>query len=437
MRETVVLDTSAIVSDSNALRAYPGKTVVLPWTVLHELDGFKKGKDELARNAREANRILDSLEGDMEKGIKMPNDIIIRVIPDQDIEGPKAIRILKPDDKILSTALWLKNKSKQDVTVVSEDLNFRIKARALGLIATKYFKLDSITTKDEIYSGYQELMVSGAVLKKFHATKQLEIDFDLKDVKLFPNQFVMLVSEADEKATGLGIFKQDKNAVLKLDGEDRKIRGIRPKNREQKMAMHLLMDKDIDCVSLMGNAGTGKTLLALAAALELLDVDNGKTRGLYERVFVTKPVIPVGKDIGYLPGGVDEKMRPWMGGIYDNLRHIVKHPTEIDDLEEQGFLEFQPLSLLRGRSLPKCIFVVDEAQNLNPLEIKTILSRAGMGSKFILTSDVNQIDHPYVDSLTNGAAHCIERFKDQTFAGHITLLKGERSVLATAAAELL
>ena len=427
MAKTYVLDTSVILSDYNALFSFPKEEIVLPMTVLKELDGKKKGCDEVARNARESIRILEGISqnGSLKKGVVLENGCIIRVIPDKNVN--RALKeSLSKDDNIINAAVWLKEKEGKDVELISEDLNMRVIANVAEIPSKAFFGLDKEIVKEEIYSGSIEINVSREVLDEFHHRKEMELE--KLGVSLYPNQFVTLKSG---KQSGLGMYSKDgfvrkiKEIKKVLDGD------VEAKNREQEFALHLLLDEKIELVTLMGLAGCGKTLLSLAACLQQID------KGNYSRLLITKPMVPMGKDLGFLPGSVQEKIAPWMGSIYDNLRFILGDDVLIEDYIQKGKIEFEALTLFRGRSLPNSIILIDEAQNLNRKEVKTLVTRAGHGSKIVMTGDIDQIDSNYTDSLTNGLTYVVEKMKEESISGHITLVRGERSVLATIAAKNL
>jgi PhoH-like ATPase len=428
MAKTYVLDTSVLLSDFNSLFAFPKEEIVLPMTVLKELDGKKKGCDEVGRNARETIRILEGISsnGSLKKGIKLENESLLRVIPDKTVHRSQKESLTK-DDKIINAAVWLKETEKKDVMLVSEDLNMRVIANVADLQSQAFFGFDAVPKKEETYSGSIEIQVDGGILDEFHKNKYLPSE--LFDEQFFPNQFVTLHCG---KQSGIGLYNN--KTISKLNEIKKVMHGdIKAKNREQEFALQLLLNEKIQFVTLSGPAGSGKTLLALSAALQQVE------GGHYDRLIVTKPMVPMGRfgDIGALPGEKMDKIGPWMGSIFDNLRFIVGDDWAIDKLIEKGTIEFEALSLFRGRSLPNSIIIVDEAQNINRIEAKTLVTRCGYNTKMIMTNDNSQIDNPYVDSITNGAVYCIERMKDQEISGHITLTKGERSTLASIAAELL
>ena len=382
MAKVYVLDTSVLLSDFNALFSYPKEEVVLPMTVLKELDGKKKGCDEVGRNAREAIRILESIssQGSLKKGVLLDNECLLRVIPDKAVNKNLKESLTK-DDKIINAAVWLQEVEKRDVVLISEDINMRVIANVADLPSQAFFALDTISKPEEAYSGSIEVDVDCDTLNDFHNRKELAGD-SLGET-LYPNQFVTLKYG---KQSGIGIYK---DGVIRKINEIKKVMhgDIKTKNREQEFALQLLMDESIQLVTLSGRAGSGKTLLCLAAALQ--QVEDCK----YSRLLITKPMVPMGKfgEIGFLPGDKNEKITPWLGSIFDNLRFILGDDMLIEDLMEKGKIEFEALSLFRGRSLPNSIIILDEAQNLNRAEVKTLVTRCGYDTKIIMTADTSQI----------------------------------------------
>jgi PhoH-like ATPase len=339
-----------------------------------------------------------------------------------------------PDNRILSVAYKL-HKEGNKVIFVSKDINARLKADALGL-GVQDFEKQKVNI-DELYTGHRKEVVSREVIDEFYATKELTSE----GFNLLPNEFVLLVDETDEKHTAL-VKANTQGKMLPLNPAAETVWHLHARSKEQRMAMELLMDPAIELVTLVGQAGTGKTLLAIAAALESVI-----SFGRYDRVLVSRPIIPMGKDIGYLPGGKEEKLINWMQPIFDNLTFLLSHGREkeeegsvkkkIDKLLQENILELEALTYIRGRSIPRQYVIIDEAQNLTPHEVKTIISRAGEGTKMILTGDPYQIDNPYLDSSSNGLTYSVERLKGQAMHGHVTLRKSERSGLAAVAAEYL
>lgn len=430
-----VLDTNVLLHDPSALYAFADNTVVIPIYVIDEVDTFKKDLSELGRNARHIARMLDGhrANGKLSEGVPMENGGKLYVALGSRPPLNSTPARTRMDDLILEVALETKEKNASDSTIlVTKDVNMRVRGDALGLVTVDYEE-ESIAI-DELYSGYTEQKVDGAVVDGFFSEGLVPAPTEMA-----PNQFVLMRDAGSAAHTALGRFDQEKEGVVPI----RKLRdgvwGVRPRNKEQHFALDLLMNDDIKLVTLVGKAGTGKTLLALAAGLQKSLEEHS-----FQKLLVSRPIFPLGKDIGYLPGDIEEKLNPWMQPIYDNIELLMGLSTSdraegrsYAELVEMGFVELEPLTYIRGRSLPNVFMIVDEAQNLTPHEVKTIISRAGEGTKIVLTGDPYQIDNPYIDSSNNGLTTVVERFKGQKIAGHCTLTKGERSQLAELATTVL
>lgn len=451
MKKIFVLDTNVLLYDPTAMKRFEDNEVVLPMTIIEELDRFKKQPEMIGRNARQVSRELDELrsQGNIIQGINLENGGLLRVaLCDRETLKTLPVELEgdRNDNAILAVALELKNNCQCRVVMVSKDTNLRIKADALGLEAQDYEtnKVDI----SELYTGVAEVMVKATTIDQLFKNNAITLEGDF-----CPNQAVMLIDEFNPSHTALAIVKDSNGqgssklvAINKLVNAG--VLGINARNREQKFALDLLLNDDIPLVTLVGKAGTGKTLLAIAVGLH--KVADERT---YTRLLISRPVIPMGKDIGYLPGDIKEKLTPWMQPIYDNFDLIFgaqssKDPKEKrnlhthvrrghEDLIERGLLQIEPLTYIRGRTIPQQFLIVDEAQNLTPHEVKTILTRAGEGTKVVLTGDPEQIDSPFIDAASNGLTYVVERFKNDPLAGHITLSKGERSALAERSTELL
>ena len=434
--KTFVLDTNVLLHDHTCIESFADNTVVLPMPVIEELDKFKKETNELGRNARGVIRRLDALRehGRLGDGVKMDNGGILKIIVGSRPVGDSGLEEEIPDNKIIRVAYWL-HKQGERVYFVSKDINARIKADALG-IEVMDFEKQKINF-DELFSGYREVTVKPEVIDAFYANRSVEIP----NLDLLPNEFVNLISEGTEHLTALGRAGGN-GTIVPMNPKIESVFHIKPRSREQRMALELLMDDSVQLVTLVGQAGTGKTLLALAAGLEKVMVQKR-----YDRILVTRPIMPFGKDIGYLPGHKEEKLANWMMPIFDNLTYLMlktssnEHKNtvreKIEKLQRDEIIELEALTYIRGRSIPRQFVIVDEAQNLTPHEIKTIVSRAGEGTKMILTGDPYQIDNPYLDASSNGLAYAVEHMKTQSLHGHVTLTKSERSTLAALAASLL
>lgn len=436
MKKYFVLDTNVLLHNAAAVSSFADNYVVLPMTVIEELDHFKSHSDELGRNARAVVRELDSLraKGKLGEGVEMENGGILKIAMEDPSLSLPLMDMSVPDNRILSVAYNLQQEG-HTVIFVSKDINARLKADALGL-GVQDFEKQKVNF-DELYTGHREEVVASGVIEEFYRAKELPSE----GLDLFPNEFVLLVDESDAKHTAL--TKANKAGMLvPLNPKMDTVWHLHSRSKEQRMALELLMDPEVELVTLVGQAGTGKTLLAVAAALELVI---GQNR--YDRILVSRPIIPMGKDIGYMPGGKDEKLANWMQPIFDNLNYLLSQGREkeenesikkkIDKLVQDNILELEALTYMRGRSIPRQFIIIDEAQNLTPHEVKTIISRAGEGTKMILTGDPYQIDNPYLDSSSNGLTYSVERLKGQVMYGHVTLRKSERSGLAAAAAEYL
>ncbi|MBX3182425.1 MAG: PhoH family protein [Polyangiaceae bacterium] len=439
MKKTYVLDTNVLLHDPHAIFKFEDNELVLPIYVIEEIDQFKRDTSERGRNARTISRLLDSLRergGSLANGVRVGEEGWLRVhVP---ARRPVLAIALHPDSgdhAILQTALELRDDQPDQPTIfITMDVNLRIRADTLGL-RTEVYENQAVEP-DELDTGVVEVAVSAAELDHFFAEGALSPQ---QGLHLYPNVCVMLKDDSARPRTALGRFHSDKGEVRALLTPREGLMGIRPRNREQSFALDLLLDDSIKLVTLVGMAGTGKTLLALAAGLRLAVED-----GAYSRLLVSRPVMPMGRDLGYLPGDVNEKLGPWMQPIFDNLEFLLvaggskrRGGRGVDDLLQNGQIEVEPLTYIRGRSLPHQYVIVDEAQNLTPHEVKTVITRCGEGTKIVLTGDPFQIDNPYVDSATNGLSVSADRLRGERVTGHILLQKGERSELANIAASKL
>jgi Predicted ATPase related to phosphate starvation-inducible protein PhoH len=431
-----VLDTNVLLHNSDAITSFADNTVILPMTVIEELDKFKKNNDELGRNARGVIRSLDRLrrQGSLGKGVRTSDGGMVWITMEQEKAGDTGIDLNIPDNRIIATAYRLFRAGKR-VIFVSKDINARLKADALGLEVQDFEREKA--NYDELYTGWRVLVVERAVIDRLRRDKELE----LTDQSFLPNEFILLKEAGNEQHIKIG-RATSATTLQALDPRYDTTFNLRPRNLEQRAALELLMNPDIPLVSLIGQAGTGKTLLALAAGMA-----NTLKSNLYDKLLVSRPVIPLGRDIGYLPGTKDEKMKLWMQPIFDNLSYLLgmTNGGKQDAAAELGIkrlfredrIELEALTYIRGRSISRQYVIVDEAQNLTPHEVKTIISRAGEGTKMILTGDPEQIDNPYLDSSSNGLSYTVERLKGQEACGHVTLLRSERSHLAGLAAAYL
>lgn len=434
-----MLDTNVILHDSSCIYNFQEHDIAIPITVLEELDQFKKGGSSLSYHAREFLRSLDSLSGDslFSGGIRIRDGLgKIRVYMEQEFH-PDLIKNFpanKTDHHILNIAYQIaKSYPAKQVILVSKDVNMRMKAKSLGMTAQNY-TTDQVRDITTLYKGRRNLEnLSDEIIERlYEAPYEVPVQQLPLQSPLIPNEYLIM---RNGKKSALGAFETMKDVIRRV--EKRNIFGIMPRNAEQIFALDALTNPRIPLVSLSGKAGTGKTLLAVCAALE--------TRRNYRQIYIARPVVPLSnKDIGYLPGDIKSKLDPYMQPLYDNLavisNHLQNSDTEnnkIQDLLDSEKLVVSPLAYIRGRSLVKIYFIVDEAQNLTPHEIKTIITRAGEGTKIVFTGDIFQIDHPYLDSRSNGLSYLIEKMQGQPLYAHINLEKTERSELADLAAGLL
>jgi PhoH-like ATPase len=437
-KKVFVLDTNVLLHDPQAIFHFQEHDVVIPIVVIEEIDNFKKDQTEIGRNARSVSRQMDKLRarGSLSQGVTMDGGGILTVDVNsyQAEVGFFALDKHKADNQILACARELLKNRKEKVVLVTKDTNLRIKADAVGLTADDY-TTDKVEL-EELYTGTTQWIVDSTTVDLLYDGGVIPGEGQ----KLYPNQFVTLVDRANDSHTALGRYHAPEGRVLPLRRMEAPPWGLKARNREQQFALELLLDDSIQVVTLLGKAGTGKTLLAIAAGLQQV-VDDER----YNKLLVSRPVMPMGRDLGFLPGDVGEKLRPYMQPIYDNLDFIVAANLEMRrrstmtpaQLEEGGYLSVEPLTYIRGRSIPNQYIIVDEAQNLTPHEVKTILTRAGDGTKIVLTGDAYQIDNPYVDASTNGLSYLAEHFKHLDISGHVTLMKGERSTMAELASNLL
>ena len=435
MRKVFILDTNVLLHDPNAIFKFEDNDLVIPIYVIEEIDRFKRDSTERGRNAREVGRLIDGLRdssgGTLAHGVPVGNGGTLSVyVPERPAELRAALNPKSGDNAILQVANELRIAHPGRTTVfITMDINLRIRADALGLMTASYE--NQAVKPDDLDPGLVEL--DAASLDEFFAAGTVRVD----DPRLYPNVCVMLRSNEDPRRTALGRADGNGN-VRRLSVPADGVMGIRPRNREQTFALDLLLDDAVRLVTLVGSAGTGKTLLALAAGLKRC-----VEHGAFTRLLVSRPVIPLGRDLGYLPGDVDEKLGPWMKPIFDNLEFLLmaggkrRGVPELEDMMTSGLIEIEPLTYIRGRSLPQQYVIVDEAQNLTPHEVKTIVTRCGEGTKIVLTGDPFQIDNPYVDGATNGLSFAANRLKGEALIGHIVLKRGERSDLANLAASKL
>lgn len=440
--KTFVLDTNVILHDPTCINHFQENNIIIPLSVIEELDHFKRGNQVINLNAREFARTLDSITGNeiFNGGVSLGRGKgKVRIVITKGLakEIHDVFREDNVDHRVLSAALEVnkENKNKIKVTLVSKDVNLRMKAKALGIPAEDY-TTDRVTNVEELYSGKAVLenFDDDFLQKLYQPPYEVNVSRVFKKLKteFVPNKFYIM---RNSSRSVLAMLNNDMEKVKRIDKEV--VYGIKPRNAEQTFAVNALCNSDIPLVTMTGKAGTGKTLLALASALQV--------RKNYRQIYIARPVVPLSnKDIGYLPGDVESKLAPYMQPLWDNLKVIQdqfpetdKNYQNINSMIKEEKLVIEPLSYIRGRSLQRIYFIVDEAQNLTPHEVKTIITRAGEGAKLVLTGDIYQIDHPYLDSQSNGLSYLIEHFKGQKLYAHVNLEKGERSELAELASNLL
>jgi PhoH-like ATPase len=444
MKKIFILDTNVLLNDPLSLYKFEEHDIMIPISVIEEIDTFKKELSDIGRNAREVSRILDRLRtrGKLSLGIPLFEDredsgkIFVYLGYNMDIL-PELLED-STDNHILAVGLTLQKQfsTERQVIIITKDSNLRIKADAFG-IDSEDFEADKVDIKNSGYSGMTTTDVDAAKLNELYSRHEIQIE----GVTYSPNEFVVVRDRDDHDQFVCSVFDDTEKVLRMVEPPAEGVWGIYPRNVEQTFALEALLDDNIKLVTLSGPAGTGKTLLAIAAGLaKCTDEDE------YHKLLVSRPIFPLGRDIGFLPGDLDEKLNPWMQPIFDNLELLLsgsgggrqkRFSKSYQELINQGMLAVEPLTYIRGRSLPNQFFVVDEAQNLTPHEIKTILTRAGEGTKIILTGDPYQIDNPYLDTLSNGLTYVIQKFKGERIAAHVSLKRGERSELATIAATIL
>lgn len=463
MKKTYVLDTNVLLSDPRCFNNFQDNDLVVPILVLEELDRHKGRSDEVGRNCREVSRYLDALtnEGSLKDGIETPGGGILRVMSSA-FAGTNNACSLPPDLKtatsvdnmIIEFVLKLRETA-PDAILVSKDINVRVKCAALGISAQDYLSIRVSDNISDLYTGVKVVEVDEDVVDRIYRGDKIRASEITSNT--YPHQIVVVKAvDTDQNTIKSALTRIYADGSLNLLRKFETIFGVRPRNKEQSFSCDLLMDPAVKLVTLTGRAGCGKTLLALAAALEQLDTVG--TSGIYQKLVISRPVQPVGRDIGFLPGTLTEKMEPWISPVRDNLEFLfsgrnqrgVKSQKRTDDVSSSGFkdpylsllqhkglIEVEAITYIRGRSIPNTFIIIDEAQNLSMHELKTIVTRVGENSKIVLTGDIEQIDNVHVDTFTNGLTYAIEKFKEHDISGHVTLLKGERSALATLASKIL
>lgn len=439
-KKTYILDTNVYLTEADCLFQYKNNDIVIPLKVLDEIDKHKKRQDLVGAQARKIIRTLDNLResGNLSKGSRISKGKGIVTVKGYDpFILPDDLDMEDSDNQIIATALSeMKNNPKKKIILVTRDINMRVKCDSLNINTEDYSLEQVIEDIDILYPGVRNVPVDSLTVDLIYSSGHIPASHPaLQQFKLInPNECVILTDETSNKKAALAWHNEQGKKIELCRNFSDSVWGIKPRNREQVLALNLLMNPDVPVVSLVGKAGSGKTLLALAAALEQT---LGKEKR-YRKLLVTKPVEPVGKDIGFLPGTLEEKMLPWLAPIQDNLQFLLgDDKVTLDMYLEEGKIEIEAMTYIRGRSISNSFIIIDEAQNINQHEIKTILTRVGEGTKIILTGDVEQIDNVYVDATTNGLSYVIEKLKGETLTGHITLTKGERSPVASMAAKIL
>lgn len=465
MKKTYILDTNVLISDPNCIHNFQDNDLIIPILVLEELDKHKSRSDEVGRNCREVTRILSDLSGgnDISAGVSLRSGGTLKILASSsDTRGllpPELTYGSSVDNMIIGFVMQLQASTNQMKPIlVSKDINIRLKCSSLGIEAQDYLSLRVSDNLDSLYTGVKVILTEQHLIEDFYLGGSLKAE-EVTSETIYPNQIVVLKAMGPDNVTvGSALCRATSNGDLiglqKFDN----VFGVKSRNKEQIFAFDLLMNPEIKLISMSGRAGCGKTLLALAAGLAQLKSMGDKPT--YQKLIVSRPVQPVGRDIGFLPGTLDEKMEPWLSPVRDNLEFLLgsklktstssnrRKKTEDDNvggfkdpyldlMQQKGLIEIEAISYIRGRSIPNAFIIIDEAQNLSLHELKTIITRAGEGTKIVLTGDVEQIDNMHVDTFTNGLTYAIEKFKDYDIAGHITLIKGERSELATLASKIL
>jgi len=436
-KKIYVLDTSVYLTNADCIYAFKNHDIYVPLKVFEEVDGHKKRQDVVGTQARKIIRLWDELRfrGSINKGVRIRKGHgIIKSVSCHGVtqdDLPSDLDIKVPDHLIIATALKFHKQQDRKVILVSRDINMRVIADAVGLTSEDFQNNQIVDNSEKIFTGFTSVLVDDQIIDNFYERKKVY----LENRGLYPNQYIMMVSNANEKKSALGRFIDKNTAIEQIAPRKKGVWGIKARNKEQSFLLDALMDPHIEIVTAIGKAGSGKTICAIAAGLEQTIDERGQQ---YTRIIVSRPVQPLGKDIGFLPGSLEEKMSPWLMPIQDNLQFLMGNSKlTLDIYIQKGTIEIEALTYIRGRSISNAFIIIDEAQNLTTHELKTIITRVGEGTKIVLTGDVEQIDNVYIDATTNGLTHAVEKFKVFDLAAHVTLNKGERSKVATFAAKNL
>ncbi len=442
MEKTYVLDTNVLIHDPDSIFKFGDNNVIIPIYVIEEIDKFKHESSERGRSCRSVSRSLDALRskmGSIGNSVGLPNGGTLRVVSLDESVFNRLGDDISYDNAILKMALKLKyaGDSTTDTILVTMDVNLRIKADSLNLKAEEYLS-SKVVQKDKMYSGVVEAYCTSDDIDSFFRSGKVDISgFYDESVsgKLYPNTYIQLISVDNNQHKAIGKFEKSSGYMRKLNTPKDGIFGVKTRSREQAFAIDMLLDDNIKLVTLTGIAGTGKTMIASLVGLhKVIETET------HSRLLISRPVIPMGRDIGFLPGDVNEKLRPWMQPIFDNIEFIGKRSGKTEDFQkllDEDIIHIEPLTYIRGRSIPDQFFILDESQNTTPHEVKSIITRCGEGTKIVLTGDPYQIDNPYVDAVSNGLIYTAEKFKEHGIAGHMSFVKGERSKLADLAANIM
>ncbi len=441
-KRNYVIDTSVFLSDPTSLYKFQNNDIFIPLKVLEEVDKHKKRQDSVGFNARKIIKILDGYrtKGCLVKGVRIKRGQGLLKVVQSDGSLPPELNPRVADHIILSGALSVQRQYENRKTiVVSRDINMRVIANSIGLHSEDFEPKSVVKDSEKLYSGFADIVVDDQLVDQFYNGEDTYISEELaksQRLNLFPHQFVMMISSSNQKKTALGRFISHGVPLIRTRKWDNDLDfGVVPRNKEQSFAYELLFDTDIPLVSLIGKAGSGKTLMAISAGFEQV---LGLKDPTYKKLVVSRPVQPLGKDIGFLPGTLNDKMLPWLMPIQDNMQFLLGNDKAmLAGYMERGSIELEALTYIRGRSINNAFIIIDEAQNLTAHEVKTIITRVGENTKIVLTGDIEQIDNIYTNETSNGLAYAVEKFKSSELAGHITFKKGERSKIATVAAKIL